>query len=247
MKKLVVLLLMLVGLGAGCATQPTILVNVDALSVPGAATAQEYVLLPGAEDISPDDLRFKEFCVYLERALVSKGFVPAEGLDSAEVVIFVSYAIGDPKDHIYSYSIPHYGKTGIASSHTSGTVQSFGNYGTYSGTTTYQPSYGVTGYSSHVGTYVTYTRWLSLVACDVAAYRREKKTIELWRVQAVSTGRSGDLRRVFPIMVTAVRPHLAESTDKKSITVTLKENDEEVIRIRDGEAALVGHTDYMRK
>lgn len=238
MKRLLVLLLMLVGLSAGCAIQPKYIINVDALSVPEAATAQKYVLLPGADDISPDDLRFKEFCVYLDRDLASKGFVPANGLDSANAAIFVSYAIGDPKEHIYSYSIPHYGKTGIASSHTSGTIQCHGNSGTFSGTTTYQPSYGITGYSSHIGTYVTYTHWLSLVACDVAACRREKKAIELWRVQAVSTGRSGDLRRVFPMLVTAARPYLAESTNKKSITVTFRENDEEVIRIRDGEAAL---------
>jgi len=236
MKRLLGLLLMLVGLSAGCATK--FFVNVDALSVPEAATAQKYVLLPGAEDISSDDLRFKEFCVYLNRALVSKGFVPAEGMDSADAAIFVSYAIGDPKEHVYSYSIPHFGQTGISSSTTYGSVQSTGNYGTFSGTTTYQPSYGITGYSSHVRTCVTYTRWLSLVACDLAAYRREKKVVELWRVTAVSTGSSGDLRQVFPILVAAVRPHLAENTDKKSITVTFRENDEDVIRIRDGDAAL---------
>ena len=238
MRRLFGLLVMLVGLSAGCVTQPEFIVNVDALSVPEAATAQKYVLLPGAEDISPEGLRFKEFCVYLDRALASKGFVPAEGLDTADVAIFVSYAIGDPKEHVYSYSIPHFGQTGVSSSTTYGTVQSYGNYGTFSGTTTYRPSYGITGYSSHVGTHVTYTRSLSVVACDLAAYRRENKVTELWRVQAVSTGSSGDLRLVFPILVAAVRPHLAESTNKKSITVTFRENDEEVIRIRDGEAAL---------
>ncbi|MHC4295036.1 MAG: hypothetical protein ACYSTL_05570, partial [Planctomycetota bacterium] len=147
-------------------------------------------------------------------------------------------AISEPKEHPYSYSVPHFGQTGISSSSTYGTLQSFGNYGTYSGTTTYQPTYGITGYSNHVGTYVTYTRRFNLVACDLDIYRREEKVKELWRVLAVSTGSSGDLRRVFPILVAAAQPYLGENTDRKFVKVKLKEHDDEVVQIRDGEAAL---------
>ncbi len=238
MDRRVIVLLAFLCIVVGCARQPTYFVTVDALSTPDAQTVKKYVLLPGEKDLSPEDLRFKEFCVYIDRAMASKGFVKVDEADGADIAVLLSYAVTEPKEYLYSYSVPHFGQTGVSSSTTYGNIQSFGNYGTYSGTTTYQPTYGITGYSSHVGTYVTYTRGLSLVACDLDAFKDEQKVREVWRVLAASTGSSGDLRRVFPILVAAARPYLGGNTDKKSVTVKLKEDDEEVLRIRDGDAAL---------
>lgn len=82
----------------GCAGQK-FYVNVSGLEDAQAPDKRSYVLHPGAETI--DDLQFKEFAVYANRALQGRGYVPAkEG--AAEVVVFLSYGVGDPKTSYYS-------------------------------------------------------------------------------------------------------------------------------------------------
>jgi hypothetical protein len=211
-------------------------VSVNSLVKPGDDYAKSYVLIPSNEGVVGDHLQFQEYAKYLDRALEMAGYLKADSIEVADVAILVSYGIGDPREHTYSYSIPQYGKTGVSSSTTQGTVRMYGNgYGTYSGTTTYQPTYGVTGYTTHVGEYTTYTRVLVLTAADVNAFNRSNEIKEIWRTTAVSTGSSGDLRRVFPIMVAAVQPYLGKNTNKKAVTITLREQDRRVQAIRDYE------------
>lgn len=221
----------------GCASTAStrFVVSVDALSTPNAENMKSYVLIPGQEGVNADDLQFREYAEYLDRALAMRGFAKVDDIKQADMAILVGYAIGEPKEHVYSYSIPHFGQTGVSSSSTYGTVQSYGGgYGTYSGTTTYQPKYGITGYSSHVGTYTTFTRGLFLTAVDLKVYQETEKIRELWKVTAISTGISSDLRLVFPYLVTAAQPYLGQSTDKKAVKITLRENDKRVVEIREG-------------
>ncbi len=84
-------------------------VGVDSLSVPESAGKVTYILLPGLQGVEPSDLQFKEFKAYVERALNSRGFFRARTIDDATVAIFLAYGIGDPRDHIYSYSVPVWG------------------------------------------------------------------------------------------------------------------------------------------
>lgn len=221
--------------GCGRSGPPRFVVRVDALATPEAAEARRYVLRPGMEAVSERDLQFREYAEYLNRALQAEGFEQVASIKDADVVVFVAYEIGGPEEHTYSYSVPHFGQTGVSSSRTYGSVQSFGSgYGTYSATTTYQPEYGITGYSSHIGTYTTFTRWLQVSAYRLSVKTEAEEPEEVWRLSAISTGSSGDLRRVFPILVTAAQPYLGKSTQKKAVDVALYESDEAVVAIREG-------------
>jgi hypothetical protein len=179
----------------------------------------------------------------VNRALIKRGFFPAVSFDKANVVIFLSYGIGDPQEHQFSYSVPVWGQTGVSSSstygsmNTHGSLNTFGNYGSYQGntsfssTTTYTPSYGITGFTSHIGSYKTYFRFMLLDAYDLNEYKSSKKEVQLWKTTVTSTGRSGDLRRVFPILVAASKKHIGKNTGKK-IQVALQDNDKSVIEIK---------------
>jgi len=211
--------------------QPKFYVNVDSISSQGAGAKKTFVLLPGNKDTSVEDLQFREFASYVRRALTSKGFVPADGIEKADIAIFLAYGIGDPKEHLYSYSLPVFGQTGVSSATTFGTLSTYGGFGTYSATTTFTPTYGITGYTSHVGSYTTYFRYMLLDAYDLNQYRKEKKLKELWRTTVTSTGSSSDLRRVFPILVAGSKPYIGSNTENK-IEVVLDENDSEVLAIK---------------
>jgi len=229
--RLVSILLVLLT-ASGCMTMQTQYhVYVDSLSAPAQAERKHFVLLPGNKDTSVTDLQFREYAAYISRALVTRGYVPAESIEKADIAIFVVYGIGNPQEHQYSYSVPTWGQTGVSSSATHGIINTYGGIGTYSGTTTYTPTYGITGSTTDSGTYTTYQRFLVLDALDLPEYRQTKKEVELWKTTITSTGSSGDLRRVFPYMVTASMPHIGTNTGQQ-VKVILMENDPAVMNLK---------------
>lgn len=215
----------------GCATGPMFYVNIDSISTPNANTKKKYILLPGLKDVKPTDLQFKEFARYVEKALASKGYIKVDNFNDAEIAIFLSYGIGDPKEHVFTYFLPVWGQTGVLSSTTFGTLNIYGNHATYSGTTYYTPTYGITGYIPYTGSYTTYFRFLILDAIDLDEYKYSKKILQIWRTVVTSRGRCSDLRRVFPVLVAASKPYIGTNTGKQ-INVTLKENDKAVVEIK---------------
>ena len=214
---------------AGCATQ-RYKVHIDSINS-GQSGKQKYILVPGKKGVSPGDLQFREFAAYTHRALQQKGFIHTERLDEADIAIFLYFIVSEPSEHQYSYSTPIYGQTGISSSHTYGWLRSYGNSATYSGTTTYTPTYGVVGSRQHTRTYVNFTRYISLDALDLKVYRSSKEEKQIWKTDIFSTGHSGDLRRVFPVMIAAAAQYIGENTGKK-IEVRLSEDDARVKAIK---------------
>jgi hypothetical protein len=187
--------------------------------------------LPAEKNVHPSDLEFEEYARYVDYALGKQGYQKASSADEAGLVIYLTYGIGNPEKNEYTITLPIYGQTGVSSSTTTGTINSYGNWGTYTGTTTYTPSYGVTGYQNVQGSYVTYFRYMSLSAVDLQQYRKSQEIVELWKVKVSSTGSSGDLRTVFPAMVAASEKYLGRNTGK-AISITILESDSEISAVR---------------
>jgi len=179
---------------------------------------------PGIEDLAVDDLKFKEFSVYVRRALESRGYKTVDTLENAEMIILLAYEISGPQSNMTA--MPVYGQTGVSSSTTYGTINSSG-YGSasYTGTTYHTPQYGITGYAPI--SYTTYTRYIKMKACDWIQYKMYQKDVILWETEVISVGSTGDLREVFPVMVAASMPYVGENTGKK-IKVVLSENNKQV-------------------
>lgn len=230
MKNILVALAITCFLVSGCASTRYFVGVSSISSEKEIISGKKYIILPGIKDTTKEDLQFQEYERYVATALTKKGCIITENINEADIAIFLGYGIGDPQEHVFSYSVPVWGQTGVSSSNTFGSVQSYGNSATYSGTTTYTPSYGVVGATSGVGTFVTYTRFIRLDAYDLAVYRESKKEKNVWRTDIVSTGSSGDLRRVFPVMIAAAAPYVGEDT-KKMKEIELGENDKRILEI----------------
>lgn len=231
MKKNITPLLFLLVLMLGCAGGNRFLVKVDAISSPKISNEKKYILLPGLKDVRPNDLQFQEYADYVVRALKSKGYIRVKEPDDASIAIFLSYGIGEPKEHLYSYSLPVWGKTGVSSSTTQGTMTALGNNVSYHGTTTYTPTYGITGYKSHTGSYTSFFRFLILDAVDFKVFKQSEKIKEVWKTTVTSTGTVGDLRRVFPVLVAAARPFIGRNTGHQ-IDLKVSEKDKAVLKIK---------------
>lgn len=88
------IILVIASVVSGCAAvQPSFSVRVDSISG-GAVDKTSYILLPGNKDTKAEDLQFKEYAAYVNRALIKQGFVPAESFEKADVAIFLVYGIG---------------------------------------------------------------------------------------------------------------------------------------------------------
>ena len=206
-------------------------VDVDSISSPDADSKKKYILLSGIKDVKDTDLQFIEYTKYIETALISRGFFKANTIEDANVAIFLVYGMEKPQNNPYRYALPMWGQTGVSSSTTYGSLNTFGNTATYSGTTTYNPTYGITGFVPGSGSYVNYFGFLILDAVDIDEYKKSQKMNQLWQTTVTSTGSSGDLRLVFPVMVAASKEYLGLNTGKR-IQIILSEEDQRVVEIK---------------
>jgi hypothetical protein len=216
----------------GCGSRPHFISDVNSIALSDPSIGKRYILVPGNQGITPDDLEFQEYARYIEIILRPLGFSRASTEADADIAIFVSYGVGIPQNHQYSSATPLYGQTGVTSSTTGGMIMPMGGgMASYSGNTTYTPTYGVTGYQTQVHSYTTYMRFLEVAAYDLDAFRREKRQRQVWKTDAVSTGTNNDLRRVVPYMVAAMKPYVAGNTGQ-AVRVEFNENESAVAAIR---------------
>ena len=227
-------LAILTSIFSGCTTSPQYIVDIDSIN-DGTTGKSRYILLSGKKGVSEDDLQFKEFAKYVDYALKKKGFIKTKTPTEADIAIFLFYAISGPSEHQYSYSLPVYGQTGVSSSHSYGTVTSYGSTASYAGSTYYTPTYGIVGSSQYSGTIITYTRYVSLNAIDLEEQKIGTEK-QVWKTTIISSGSSGDLRKVFPILIAAGQNYFGENSNGK-IRVCIYETDVQVENIK---SALIG-------
>lgn len=217
-------LFLLTGLSACASTN--IYSTANGFSVGSPPPGTTYLLRSDSEKVSEEGLEFREYASFVERALAVKGWSRVSEFSAADQIVFVGFGIGSPQKEQISYSLPVWGKTGISSAYTTGTISTYGNTGTVTATTTYMPTYGITGYNRIVGTVTTYDRWLRLSSIDRKTYDQTGKVSELWKLIVFSNGRTGDLRTVFPYLAMVASRYAGENTGK-ALKVTYKmEGDE---------------------
>lgn len=188
------------------------LVSVSSINNGQQLTSNKCFILPDNDTITVDNLQFMEYANYLKRALELKGFTVVNNGVDCDYAVFLLYGMGEPEDHHYTYMQSIYGQTGVSSANTYGTINTYGNSATYSSTTTYTPTYGVVGAVPMQGNYITFTRYARISAVDVKEFKKSGKIKEMWTTIIISTGSSGDLRRVFPVMIAAAQKYLGENT-----------------------------------
>jgi hypothetical protein len=224
---LVFLPLLLVVTGCG----PRFVVKVDSINAGYESQKKNYILLPSNEGVDVNDLQFQEYSQYVKHALSRQGFIEATDFNSAEVAIFLRYGIGDPQATPFSFSLPVYGQTGGGMSTFSASTYGSGGYANTYGTISSMPTYGVVGSQTYSGTRTSYFRYMIIDCIDLEVYRRDKTMKQLWKTTVTSSGSSGDLRQVFPILVTASDQYIGTNTGKQ-VRLDLYENDSRVKQIK---------------
>ena len=120
------------------------------------------------------------------------------------MVIAIAYGIGEPTQRV----------TGFSTSQQS--IPAFSPYA---------PTMAQTKTTAQYAT--TYARYVALTAYDYAEFRNTNKEKVLWELKMTSTGGSGDLRRVFPMMIAAGLPYIGKDTGK-IVNVAIDEDDKTI-------------------
>ena len=216
---------------SGCA--PKCSVSVNSLVAVDVEQKKSYIILSGNDDVPSSDLQFSEFSLYTDTALQSLGFSKAKNVEEANAAIILGYGM-ESQAYQYTCALPIWGQNGISSSQSTGSINTFGNSATYSCQTSYTPSYGVVSSMPCTGTKVLSSGYITLSCFDIVKYKKTRNAEDarpLWFTTAASAGQNGDMRIMFPIMLTAMLPHIATNTGK-AITVDLPENDDYAQKIK---------------
>jgi hypothetical protein len=159
------LLLAAVSVLAGCGQVHS---NVSTYSKLDPGFAGQTIGILAMEQANESSLEFEDYANRLAQRLTAAGFrvVPlVEGGGLPEYIAFLDYGIDSGRLVESRRLIPQYGVTGYSAGRTTGTLTTYGNQSTFSGTTTLTPTYGVTGYvpttsvETHYGRYVAVDIW----------------------------------------------------------------------------------------
>src|SRR6266571_4350252 len=204
------------------ACSPVLSYNLAVSGLGSGPQSATYIVLPMMKDVDSTDLQFQEARKYLVAALSKRGLREASSPQSADVAVFLAYGIGAPEAHSYAYSMPVFGQTAGGTTSISATT---------TGTVTTAPQFGIVGSRTVAGQYTTYTRFVVVSAVDLSVYRSSQQIKETWRTVTVSSGSSGDLRLILPVLFAGAAPYLATNTGR-AILLTLRDNDPRITEMR---------------
>ncbi len=213
-----------------CASSTRFAIEVSGLASREIAT-KSYIILPGADDLRANDLQFMEVARYVRGALARRGFVETSEANAADIAVFLTYGIGDPKTRHYTRIVPVYGEIGGGTSTVSLSTYGADGVTTTHGTVTTSSTRGQIGTNVSTDVVTTYFRYLVLDAWDLNQFRKSHETVPVWKTVLTSTGSSGDLRRVLPVMVAAGEPYVGTNTGKQ-LHINLGESDSRVTLVR---------------
>ena len=139
--------------------------------LPQKPDIKTYTFLP--LEWQENNLEYNTYKDLIKNHLLNYQYVEVTGNEIPDVIISFYYSIDDGREKLES--VPVFGRTGVKSSTTHGTINTYKNYGVYSGTTTYTPTYGVVG--SYTESNTEYSRELYLyIANSKSAVRIKPKS-----------------------------------------------------------------------
>jgi hypothetical protein len=224
MKKILGAAMMMAILVLSCSTTKTMVLQIDSIGKAQYEAERSYIFMPTDKDVKSGDLRFMEYAAYIEKALAWKGYRKASNADEANIIIYVTYGVGEPKEHSYAYSVPLYGiinppkLIGNPPPVSPGTPPGNPPFGSYN------PVYGIVGSTTKYDSYTTYFRYCKIEAFDLKLLRESGVERQLWSTIITSTGKSDDLRQAMPYMIAGAKDYIATDTLRK-VEISVPEDD----------------------
>ncbi|MFC0141574.1 hypothetical protein ACFFJN_16550 [Erwinia mallotivora] len=197
------------------------LVTISAIAS-SSQPGKKYVVVPASESLEQEDpLLYSHLAQQVKSRLTEMGYSPVDNVKQAEQVILLDYRRSGAMSKTENIVMPVWGQNGISSATTQGNVSTGTTHylggstsrSAYSETTTYTPSYGVTGYQNALVTNVYYSVGVSLQSIDAGQLHSNKKSITLWRVTAISTGNKPDSLSDYKGLISMMSVYAGQTTN----------------------------------
>ena len=157
-------------------------------------------------------LEFKTVSGYLLKKLSESGYIPSSNPQS-KYVAYITYGIDTGSTTMTS--VPIFGQTGGGTSYSSGTVNSGARYGTYSGTTTTMPTYGMVGAMAMSG-----KEYRRAVNIDIFRSEPNKAPEKVYELKGISSGSCGNVNSIlFNIIDGMFKNFPGESGKSKAVNI----------------------------
>ncbi len=157
-------------------------------------------------------LEFKTVSNYLLKKLSESGYIPSSNPQS-RYVAYITYGIDTGSTTMTS--VPIFGQTGGGTSFSSGTVSSGAKTGTFSGTTTTMPTYGMVGAMAVSG-----REYRRAVNIDIFRAEPNKTPEKVYELKGISTGSCGNVNSIlFNIIDGMFKNFPGESGKSKTVNV----------------------------
>lgn len=167
-------------------------------------SGKHFCILSNMENISSDDVEFKEYAKYISYSFQIKGGieVPSQS-EKVEVCILLSYDIKDAS-YIRTVSEPVWGNTSVSSVTTSKDFKGNPRYN-------YHYNFGVVGYTQSEQKVNLYNRYIDLFAYEISTKEGAEQKM-IWKAYVKSQGSSDNLYEIFPAMAYSLEKYIGTTT-----------------------------------
>ena len=211
---------------------PSYRFKVDAIGGGEIQTGQSFYLVSGDADLKESDLRFKEAAAYVQTALEGKGMHKASNIGAADVLIELTFGVGEPREVLetrsypethwrpgfsYAIRVPVYGESGAVIGFQSRLVR--------------EPSRSYTYWQDRMDSSTVFEKFLVIEAFDNRIARTADENEQLWSVDISNVDSSDNMREYLPYMIAAALPYIAKDTGSQ-VFVSVQTDDPTVEFIR---------------
>ena len=227
-------LLLLLGLSS---CTPSYHFKVDAISGGEISKGKSFVLISGNSDMKESDLRFREAAALVQTGLEGKGMRLASDISSADLLVELTFGVGEPREVMevrsypethwhpgfsYAVSIPVFNKDGVVVSYQNRIVR--------------EPPRSYTYWDERMDSTTVFEKYLEIAAYDNRLGSAVNDPEELWGIVITNADYSDNIREYLPYMIAAALPYIGEDTGSQ-IYVSLKQDDPTVDFIRNPDAS----------
>ncbi len=220
-------------LGGGCASPYTF--KVDAINNPDVEGYRSFKMVSSNAEFDENDLQYKEVSDYVKTTLSAQGLYEAPDTESADMIVDISFGVGEPQIDYKTYTTPIYAVSSGGPRQVS--IPIFDNKGNiigYRNVTVYDPPRKqVVDFEEKMVPVTTYEKYLRLTARDNQNVDDSEAPAQVWSIYVKNKDESDDLRKYLPLMAAAAVPYVGASTESQK-EITLKESDDEVTFVKRG-------------
>jgi hypothetical protein len=212
MRSLIKLLFLVpITLLVGCAIAPRVETSTTTFYGNGHFNRGTIVVAPIDKD-QASSLQFRSVAEYVEQKLALVGYIPTSAEKNPKYTAFITYGIDTGK--VTTSSVPIFGQTGGGTTFSSGSVNAGNQFGSYSGTTTTMPTYGMVGSMAVSGS--VYKRQVNL---DIFENVVGKGPIKVYETKAQSEGSCGNINSILlPIIDGMFKNYPGENGKTQKVT-----------------------------